>query len=333
MNKFDEMTRNWLGEFRNMLYHRPDVNPNSNQIAILAVSPEKRMQFLIRIADIERKLPYLRKLNAEGYNVYASINVLCPTAERRRAEDFLPFQVAVYIDLDCKQKSAASLWREIWQEIKAKRLLEPSYVVKSSKGNYQVYWISREPIEVWKLQAIMKGLNQRFGLDSTQDVARVFRIPGLRNRKPGKQDLVQPIAGDTIWIDKNQGQKVKVTKQKYPKDVFEILFQIWGQTEREVKPIERPIERKEYVIKPSPDPTLEELYRNFYKRKSQYKSLSEMDMAFTIRALSLGFRPEEIASFLALQRSDKVDPPYYAQITVKKGVAYLKKVRQERGLI
>ena len=334
MSKFDRMTRQWLKEHIEMLYKRPDVSPWIHQIAILAVHPNgERKQFLVKIDELEQRISYLRKLNAAGFNIYASVNILQPDAQSRKAEDFLPYQTALYLDLDSKQKSASQLWKEIWEEIQLGRLPEPSYVLKSSKGNYQVYWIFQEPIEHWKLSQVMKALNERFGLDHTQDVARVFRLPGFRNKKEGKDDLVQPPKGDVLFVDKEKGYKVRITKRKYPKEVFEELYNIWVPEDLAPERLSEPLREeksqgKVLNIKPTRDPALEELYRVFYKRRDRYASLSEVDMAFTIKALSKGYSQERVASFLALQRSDKKDPEYYAKHTVEKGIAYLKRQRE-----
>ena len=333
LRSYDEMTRSWIKEHIELLWMRKDTKPGVHQIAILAVhSDGRRKQFLIKIQDLERKIGYLRKLNAEGFNIYASVNVLQPGAEGRKAEDFLPYQVAVYLDLDSKQKPAHELWKELWQEIQDGKLPPPSWIVKSSTGNYQVYWIFAEPVEQWKLEAIMRGLNERFGLDHAHDVARVFRLPGFRNKKPGKDDLVQPPKNDVIWIDKEKGHKVSATRLKYTEEIFTAMFLFWGE-EQVPKVLEKASKKaqeargrlEEVKLESQIDFDLEELYRGFYERRSSYKSLSEMDMAFTIKVLAEGYLPERVISFLALQRSDKRDPVYYAEHTVQKGVAYLQK--------
>jgi len=338
MKKFDEMTREWLRTHIELLYMRSDTRPWIHQVAVLVVNPrtDSRKQFLVRIDELESKLSYLRKLNAEGYNIYASVNILQPDAKTRKTEDFLPYQVAVYLDLDSKQKSASQLWKEIWEEIRRGRLPEPSWVIKSSKGNYQAYWIFEEPVEVWKLEAIMRGLNERFGLDHTHDVARVFRLPGLRNKKPGKDDLVMPPAGDVIWIDKEKGYKVRITKRKYDRETLKAMLQIWGvkgldQTlERASRSSQRASERpKQIEIRPAVDPELERLYKRFYENRDHYKSLSEVDAAFVTKALISGYSLERVASFLALQRSDKPNPIYYARKTVEEVSKWL---REEKGL-
>ena len=341
LRSYDEMTRSWIKEHIELLWMRKDTKPGVHQIAILAVHPDnRRKQFLIKIEDLERKIGYLRKLNAEGFNIYASVNVLQPEAEGRKAEDFLPYQVAVYLDFDSKQKPAHELWKELWQEIQDGKLPPPSWIVKSSTGNYQVYWIFAEPVEQWKLEAIMRGLNERFGLDHAHDVARVFRLPGFRNKKPGKDDLVQPPKNDVIWIDKEKGHKVSATRLKYTEEIFTAMFLFWGE-EQVPKVLEKASKKaqeargglKEVKLESQVDPDLEELYRGFYERRNQYGTLSEVDMAFTVKALVEGYSPERIASFLVLQRSDKRDPVYYAELTVSEAIAYLREKGLKRAFV
>lgn len=330
--KFDEMTRRWIREFTDLLYkNRKDISIWNHSVAILAVHPRgPRKQFLVKIKDLEDRISYLRKLNADGYNIYVSVNVLHPGAESRKADDFLPFQVAVYLDLDSKKKPAHELWKEIWRLIQERKLPEPSYVVKSSKGNYQAYWICQEPVEHSKLRAIMEGLCQHLGIDHTQDIARVFRLPGFRNKKPGKDDLVQPPKGDVIWIDKEKGAKVRSTKRQYSRDIFEKLYKIWGpgsgsrEISSERKAQTESQKRKEITFRPSEDQELEKLYRQVYMNRKPRWSLSEVDMAFVNRALRNKFPPERIASFLAHLRSDKVNPVDYARRTVQEGIEFLR---------
>ena len=274
-------------------------------------------------------MPYLRKLNVDGYNIYATVNVLQPDATSRKAGDFLPFQTAIYLDLDSKQKPASVLWREVWQAIQEGRLLEPSYIVKSSTGNYQVYWVCEEPVEAWKLRVIMEGLNQHFSLDHTHDIARVFRIPGLRNRKPGKDDLVQPPKNGIIWVAKEKAWKVQATLKKYSKAIFERLFEIWKPRQPTTSSSSLGPQKHKILSMPMPtpkgDPELERLYQVFYNRRDRYASTSELDMAFVLKSLAKGYPPDRIMSFLALTRIDKPDPEYYATHTVQKGIAYLRK--------
>jgi len=183
----------------------------------------------------------------------------------------------------------------------------------------------------------MRGLNERFGLDHTHDVARVFRLPGLRNKKPGKDDLVMPPAGDVIWISKEKGHKIRITKRKYDRETLEAMLQIWGvrgldQTlERASRSSQKPSERQKRIeIRPTVDPELEKLYRRFYENRDRYESISEVDAAFTTRALLDGYSPRRIAGFLALQRSDKPNPPYYARKTVEEVSKWLREEKKVR---
>lgn len=324
MKRFDEITRSWLETHIEMLYRRPDVSIWTHKVALLAIHSERdrfpNRQFLVKIGELEKWVGYLRRLNVEGYNIYASVNVLKPEAQSRKVEEFLPCQVAVYLDLDSKEKPAHQLWKEIWKKMRVEELPEPSWVIKSSKGNYQVYWIFEEPVESWKLESIMKGLNQAFGLDHTHDIARVFRLPGFRNKKPGKDDLVQPPKGDVIWIDKSSGQAVKISRVKYRRDVLEWMLRTWGVRENAAPRKSR----RSFEIKPASDSELKDLYEAFYSRRDQYKSPSEVDAAFVARALLKGYSAQRIASFLAFQRSDKPNPAYYADKTVREVCAWLR---------
>jgi hypothetical protein len=111
-----------------------------------------------------------------------------------------------FFDLDIKgpahKKTALPDWEEAWKLIR-QFVLQPTVVIHSGHGLYP-WWLFREP---WvfesekerqqaahllrRFQETFKSLAhaQGWNLDTTSDLARVLRIPGTWNRKPGLEPV------------------------------------------------------------------------------------------------------------------------------------------------
>ena len=332
--QYKQMTEKWINDFTKLLYSNRE-----GKIMILAIHPEKRetKQLIIRPDELKLHLSKLRKLNVEGYNIYATVNMMKENANSRKAENFFEKQTTIYLDFDSKHKQANELFKELYEEIKAKRLPEPSMIVKSSKGNYQIYYVFDKEIEFERLQKVMKALNEKFNLDATHDIARVFRVPGFRNVKKGKDDLVMPVANNTIFIDKEKNIKIEATMKRYSIEDFERIEKSFV---KDFERIERSFDtknnkafknsferilltRREERERGRETLSLESLYESF-KRRIEYKSQSEKDIAFTIKALTKGFNEEKIKDFLKEKRkNEKRDVKDYAERTLRKAKEYL----------
>jgi putative DNA primase/helicase len=111
-----------------------------------------------------------------------------------------------FFDLDIKgpahKKTALPDWEEAWKLIR-QFVLQPTIVIHSGHGLYP-WWLFREPwvfkSEKERQQAVhllrrfqetFKSLAhaQGWNLDTTSDLARVLRIPGTWNRKPGLEPV------------------------------------------------------------------------------------------------------------------------------------------------
>jgi hypothetical protein len=185
-------------------FKRLGYNPD-DKLAVVLVNHRngtvKQRVWTVKELLSDKVIAFLSKMNVEGYSVYASINTLKPSATRRKKEDFEPKQKRIYLDLDSKELSPRELVVKLFKYLRDNGLPQPTHIVKSSKGNYQVYWLLDESVDWQKLERIMEKMNNDLGLDHTQDVSRVFRLPYFRNKKPGKDDLVLNIDALRITID------------------------------------------------------------------------------------------------------------------------------------
>jgi len=202
-DRFGELLNRELKKFgekqkRELIKHFKTLGYKANdKLAVVLVNhrEDKVLQRVMAVKEIlnDETLRFLRAMNSKGYSVYASINTLKPLATRRRKEDFEEKQRRIYLDLDSKDVKAQELIVKLFQYLELKGLPQPTHIVKSSKGNYQVYWVLDEEIDWQMLERVMEQMNNDLGLDHTQDVSRVFRLPYFRNKKPGKDDLVMNI--------------------------------------------------------------------------------------------------------------------------------------------
>ena len=135
-------------------------------------------------------------------------------------------------------------------------------------------------------EAVMRGLAERYGGDrAATDVARVMRLPGFRNCKPGR-------ARSLITWTWYGGRMVR------PEDFGGLAL-----------PEREPASRAEGRRRIPPG----------------HHSQSERDWAAAGDALRKGEAPETVISRLEQQRQDKPNPGYYARRTVQRKAEELKK--------
>ena len=122
---------------------------------------------------------WLRYRNAHGWDVYASANPLRPGARGRRKQDVLE---ARWLYLDADRDGDATLKR-IDADAAAGRIPQPTAVVNTSPGRYQMLWRIRGT-ETARAEDMLRRLAHHYGTDrAATDCARVLRLPGFRSRK------------------------------------------------------------------------------------------------------------------------------------------------------
>lgn len=134
----------------------------------------------------ERFQRWLRHLNAQGHDIFVGVN---PVGERRRREK--QDIVAVRrLQLDLDEHGAARL-RGLLEDVEGGAIPPVAGIVGTSEDRYQVLWDVAPGWDPTAAEAVMMGLAIRYGGDrSVADVARVLRLPGFRNKKPGRRDAL-----------------------------------------------------------------------------------------------------------------------------------------------
>ena len=130
---------------------------------------------------------WLRHLNANGWDLFVSMNPVNPARGQREKRDIVAVR-RLQLDLD---KTGADSLARVLEDVGGGRLPQPAAVVRSSRENYQVLWHTAPGWSVEEAEDTMSRLADRYDGDpAVADVARVMRLPGFRNKKPGRDDAL-----------------------------------------------------------------------------------------------------------------------------------------------
>jgi P4 family phage/plasmid primase-like protien len=137
----------------------------------------------------------------QGIDVFFGVN---PKTEKSGKKVNVKYLSAFHVDLDYgdeghKKTSKHETYESALNAIR-QFLLQPTIIVHTG-GGFHAYWVLVHPLRVEDygadvLEAINKGLSAALGGDSgTQDISRVFRVPGTYNLKtPDKPRLAEVIS-------------------------------------------------------------------------------------------------------------------------------------------
>ncbi len=149
------------------------IDPKTTLFDFRSIGPEyepkPHKSFRHRQWDItsELKQQWLKGANREGRGIYMTIN---ETDGHGVDADSIVRVRAVYADLD---DGLPKSWP-----------LEPSFVVNSSPGKYQAYWLLSDELTREQFANVMRGIGQRWGsANEAKDICRVLRVPGFWHQK------------------------------------------------------------------------------------------------------------------------------------------------------
>ena len=134
-------------------------------------------------AASEKVQRWLRHSNAQGFDIYVSMNPLHAQARQRRKQDVAAVR-RVYLDLD--EEGPNKLGRLLDEGFHGK-LPMPAYIVNSSEQRYQVIWnVKPGSLSIHDAEQLMRGMAEEYGGDpAATDVSRVLRLPGFKHRGRG----------------------------------------------------------------------------------------------------------------------------------------------------
>ncbi len=130
---------------------------------------------------------WLHHRNAQGDDIYLSMNALKPEADRRTKENVGEIR-HMYLDFDQDGEAAAARLIESFE------LPTPSQVVRTSQDKRHVIW-RVEGFTKNDAEQLQKHLAHEWGADpAATDVSRVLRLPGFYNHKYGSRTAFAPKA-------------------------------------------------------------------------------------------------------------------------------------------
>ena len=118
---------------------------------------------------------HLRGVNANGYDVYLSVNTIVPGV-RKRTKASIDQVRHLFCDIDERGP-------EVVRRILASDLPKPSTIIESSRDRFQILW-KVDGFSKDQAENAVRNIATRFDADqSVWDCARVLRVPGFRNTK------------------------------------------------------------------------------------------------------------------------------------------------------
>lgn len=154
--------------------------------------------------ELDPELPHIHAMNAQGYGVYYGVAVRSQkrgieertrkdgtkymTEARGKATD-ARYVTALWVDCDEPGDDGR---RKILQAITA----QPSIIVSSGRG-WHAYWLLTEPLLITDenramVKHTLRGMALAAETDtSVADLARILRLPGTINTKPGRGTLCE----------------------------------------------------------------------------------------------------------------------------------------------
>lgn len=128
-------------------------------------------------ACTDRYQRFLRAMNAQGNNVYISMNPIRADSMQHRQKTDIAEIRRIYLDVD---HDGDNVLNTILTD---SSLPKPNYVLNTSPAKYQIIW-NVTGFSPDQAEALMRSLCRQFHSDrATVDIARVFRLPGLHNKK------------------------------------------------------------------------------------------------------------------------------------------------------
>lgn len=227
---------------------------------------------------------YLRYENANGADIYISMNTLKPEAKGRTKGDIAAIR-HLYLDLD--QDGDARLKHVLESQV----LPKPNYVLDTSPGKHQIIW-RVEAFAVDQAEQVLRSMAREFGGDpAATDASRVLRLPGFHNKK-----FAAPV--------RVAGHRLAAV--------------VYGQ--REFAHIRGVVTAPQVHMNGSGGAYAAAAASR--QPRTHAVSQSERDWAWVREQLRAGVSPEVTKRSLAERRPDKPRPEYYADRTVRRALEH-----------
>src|SRR5216684_8265004 len=184
-------------------YIRSNFDP-ADRLAVVLI--DRRADSVIqRIAAAEKIAgpdfqAWLRHKNANGYEVYISMNALAKNATGRTKADVENIR-HLYLDFDDDGTAAV-------ERLLARRdLPRPNYLINTSPDKWQVVW-KVQGFDKEQAERFQRALSREMGADpAATDCSRVLRLPGFVNHK----------YASPVWIGVQVNTRETYGSERFPK--------------------------------------------------------------------------------------------------------------------
>ena len=171
-------------------------------IELRALQDGKARKFWMPAGSLIQQAEQFRKLNIEGWNIYAGPN---PRKEKGQSgDDSVKLCRLLFADFDDVAGSAVISPADIVSaQIEEKDLPKPSLLINSGHGIH-AYWRLSEPLEPDKWRQVQQRLNLSIGSDlAIKNPERLMRLPGFKNVK------AEPVDCSIIYAEPDRVYKLE----------------------------------------------------------------------------------------------------------------------------
>lgn len=134
-----------------------------------ATIPEAKQQAQLTEGNLKQQLAGVQALPIAVYQDHSRLKE--DVREIRR----------LYLDID---DSAADRIQQLFADAEAKKIPTPNYVIHTSPNKCQVVWTVEPGLTQQRAEDMLRTLAREYGGDPVcSDISRVFRLPGLQNKK------------------------------------------------------------------------------------------------------------------------------------------------------
>lgn len=198
-----------------------DDNGETKKVAINLCKDKDEKEFFKNINNVIQDIPYLNKLNAEGWNIY-----ITPIEEKDG-------KIAILID---DVKDTEKLKKEIGK---------PNLILETSHQNFQAiyvihnkinYNLSKKKIEEERkiYHRVFTALNQSYGDEKISGLRHPFRLASYANKKPNREQIFVKI------IEENPQEKCGIVQKIFDDELNFYRKKVEAERIRNEEALEQP---------------------------------------------------------------------------------------------
>jgi len=154
--------------------------------------------------DIDAALEGAAKANADGFNIYWTVNIVRPGLNKKPSKADITHARFIHVDIDPPKSGGAFHKGEITAAILA--IDHPPSFVIDSGGGLQAFWRLDDPCaNLASIEAINTQVRDWFDADACQNIDRLMRVPGSVNWPDKKKQMRGRVAKVATFASPNDG--------------------------------------------------------------------------------------------------------------------------------